>query len=219
MQADNPPPASADPHGANLRRHRKMSGPGVFLVTKCIKPRLAVLTSPVVGRSNGGRWATSPAAAQGRDTEVAPTGHARQSPAEAVINALNYLATEERIYLAAFVVMPDHWHAILGVRRPNSLPGIMHSIGTWVGRQTRGNLGRAGAAWQAGYHDRQMRTSRQFSAACAYVEHNPVRRGLAAIAESWPWSSASPAVTAHLLRPWPWSFPADDDEAIWPDSC
>ena len=44
-----------------------------------------------------------------------------------IVEAFAFAVQHGRIYLRAFVVMPDHWHALLGLREPWTLPKFMHS--------------------------------------------------------------------------------------------
>ena len=39
-------PTHTDAHSQNLRKHRRMTGPGTFFVTKCLQPRKPLLTTP-----------------------------------------------------------------------------------------------------------------------------------------------------------------------------
>ena len=44
--------------------------------------------------------------------------------------------------------------------------------------------------WQPDYYDRFMRNERHYNATVGYIHQNPVKAGLVARAEDWPWSSA-----------------------------
>jgi len=37
---------------------------------------------------------------------------------EIIVSALVFAVQQQRIYLRAFVVMPDHWHALFALREP-----------------------------------------------------------------------------------------------------
>tara|TARA_Y100000310_G_C20480812_1_gene714583 strand:- start:26 stop:379 length:354 start_codon:yes stop_codon:yes gene_type:complete len=43
--------------------------------------------------------------------------------------------------------------------------------------------------WQKGFHDRRIRTHKQYNAVLNYVQHNAFRHGLTGDAYEWPWSS------------------------------
>ena len=91
--------------------------------------------------------------------------------------------------------MPDHMHMVILPRCP--LPEIMRWLKTATADRANRLLGRPGQAfWNREYFDRWIRSDEQLQAAISYVEDNPVRKGLAACAEEWRWSSAYRAPAA-----------------------
>jgi REP element-mobilizing transposase RayT len=128
---------------------------------------------------------------------------------EIIGSALTHYAKIEKMNVAAWVVMPDHWHALVGVPFGETLPQLMSSLQRWFGRQFGDWLASHGTAWQDGYHETRIRSARQFGFACDYIEENPVRAGLVAVRDEWSFSSANPAHRQFLLRPWPWPFEKD----------
>ena len=123
-----------------------------------------------------------------------------------ISSAFNHYAQNKKMNVAAWVVMPDHWHLLAGVPLGGSLPVVMHSLQRWLGRQCGDWLTSHGAAWQDGYHETRIRSARQFEFAWNYIEENPVRAGLVASRSAWTFSSANPDNQQYLLRPWPWPF-------------
>jgi REP element-mobilizing transposase RayT len=124
-----------------------------------------------------------------------------------IVSALAYALAHERIYLRAFVVMPDHWHALLATREPWTLPKFMHSFMSHVAAKTAGHLGANGSAWQDSYYETLVKTARQFGFVAHYIEENPVKKGLVERAEEW---DASSARRRDLVTdPWPWLFDKD----------
>lgn len=87
----------------------------------------------------------------------------------------------------AYVIMPDHVH--LFVREaPDARP-----LSAWTRLRkslsaTRFNRasGSHDAIWQPDYFDRFLRSSDDYTGKWEYVALNPVRKGLAARAEDWP---------------------------------
>jgi putative transposase len=93
----------------------------------------------------------------------------------------------------AYCLMPNHVHLILV---PSGADGLRCALGEAHRRYTRRvNLreGWRGHLWQERFHSFVMDEAHLLGAA-RYVERNPVRAGLCASAEQWPWSSAG----AHL---------------------
>jgi putative transposase len=114
------------------------------------------------------------------------------SVARAIIDTLFWMDSHGRITLGAFVIMPDHYHAVLipGFKTP--LSSVMKTIGSFAGREIAKVRGHGGQVWQAGYYDRGVRKSEDIVDVFDYVHHNPVRKGLVDRAEKWPYSSRNP---------------------------
>jgi REP element-mobilizing transposase RayT len=111
-------------------------------------------------------------------------------------SAFAFAVQQQRIYLRAFVVMPDHWHALFG------LPEFMHHAMSYVGRKTSVLLANHGTSWQDGYYDTCVKTAKQFRFVTYYIEQNPVVKGLVEKPAEWVASSANRKDL--LTDPWPW---------------
>ena len=129
--------------------------------------------------------------------------------AREIIEPLIFSVKKNHIYLAAFVIMPDHWHALLAVHSPWTLPQLMKSVCNWVSRKTSHILKGKDTIWQDGYHDTRIRSSKQFQYVLDYIENNPVKKELVNSISLWKWSSANPEFKELLTRPWPWMFEMD----------
>jgi putative transposase len=117
---------------------------------------------------------------------------------DALAEALQHGRRTGWFRLHAFVVMPDHWHALwsLGERLP--LAGAVAAVGRRASYGAR-SLGRT-VAWQAGFYDHFVRPEERVADIVAYIEGNPVRGGWVPVAEEWPWSSAHEAYRGGLDR-------------------
>ena len=93
------------------------------------------------------------------------------------------VAETRSIAIGRYVIMPDHIH--LFVRR-----GSDFVLTQWV-RMLKRVLSKAIAIelphWQEGFFDHVIRNSESYSEKWEYVRQNPVRAGLVAAAEKWPW--------------------------------
>ena len=87
---------------------------------------------------------------------------------------------EHKFLLTAWVFLPDHWHAVIGVRYPKTISLVMESIKVSSTRQINSRRKEVGKFWQGRYFDRALRTVREYNKAVEYIHLNPVRRGLAA---------------------------------------
>jgi putative transposase len=108
-----------------------------------------------------------------------------------IVSAFRFAVEHGRIYLRAFVVMPDHWHALFALREPWTLPKLMHDFISYVGRNTSSVLSTHDTNWQDGYYDTRVKTAKQFEYVAYYIEQNPVVKGLVDSPEEWDASSAS----------------------------
>ena len=168
-------------HSSNLRKHRRSEGSGVWLITKKTAKRSDLLCNP------------------------GPDGPLAMVIAETLAHAVR----TSKVQLAAFVIMPDHWHAVIGMQPINgenlrvSLSKQMKVMNSWISRNT-------GIGWQDGFHDTRIRSGRQFNHMVNYVEWNPAESGHVSNRLDWPWSSVSPVYEDILTRPWPWHFELDE---------
>jgi len=96
---------------------------------------------------------------------------------------------EHKFLLTAWVLLPDHWHAIFFPRYPLTISRLMETIK--VGSTLRINAGRKerGLLWQPRFFDRALRTVNEYGEKVAYIHQNPVKAGLVRRTEDWPWSS------------------------------
>lgn len=121
---------------------------------------------------------------------------------EIIVSAFAFAVRQQRIYLRAFVVMPDHWHALFGLREPWVLPKFMHDLMSYVAGNTAALLKNHNTSWQDGYYDTRVKTSKQFEFITYYIEQNPVVKGLVERPDQWVASSAKRKEL--VTDPWPW---------------
>ena len=85
----------------------------------------------------------------------------------------------------------------------------MHALDSWVCGQTITPLKMHHSAWQEGFHDTRIRSTKQFHFMLSYIENNPVEEELVESPGMWQWSSAHESYGGLLIRPWPWGFEND----------
>ena len=96
-----------------------------------------------------------------------------------------------RYRLLAWVIMPNHVHALLETLPGFPLGGVVHSWKSFSAKQVNKLLGRTGPFWMQDYFDRYIRDEEHLAAAREYIEQNPVKAGLVRSAGDWQWGSAS----------------------------
>ena len=91
--------------------------------------------------------------------------------------------------LRAWVLLPDHRHAIIYPPYPLSISRVSRAakVSSTIAINVR--LAEAGELWQERFFDRALRTVKEYHDKLEYIPLNPVRRGLVKTAEEWRWSS------------------------------
>ena len=95
----------------------------------------------------------------------------------------------ERYDLRAWVVMPNHVHALFKVDA-TPMAEILESWKKHTAQKANRLLHRRGKFWQADYWDTFMRDSPHELETRHYIENNPAKAGLVFDPKTWPWSSA-----------------------------
>ncbi len=96
----------------------------------------------------------------------------------------------ERYRLLAWVVMPNHLHCLIETFPGHALADVVQAWKSFTATRANRLLGRSGSFWHRDYFDRYIRDEAHLAAVVRYIEHNPVKAGLVARAEGWPFGSA-----------------------------
>ena len=89
----------------------------------------------------------------------------------------------------AYVVMPDHFHAIIQPTGKWNISKIMNYLKGTFSRKYNKIHKKKGHVWQKGFYDRVCRTRSSIISAISYIHQNPVRLGLVEKMEDYPYSS------------------------------
>ncbi|HEU5071098.1 MAG TPA: transposase [Verrucomicrobiae bacterium] len=95
----------------------------------------------------------------------------------------------QRYALAAWVIMPNHLHALVDVW-DTPLSELIKSWKAFVAHEANKLLGRRGEFWEREYLDTVIENNAHHRTAVSYIENNPAKAGLVREAKEWPWSSA-----------------------------
>jgi len=123
--------------------------------------------------------------------------------ASEICSVLSFYSEKKLICLGAFVVMLDHWHAVLATADGKPVSQRMQNLGQWLDRRCGKILSGQDCEWQDGFYETRIRSARQFQFVCGYIEENPVRAGLVKSLSDWKWSSAHSSFQGSLSRPGP----------------
>jgi REP element-mobilizing transposase RayT len=96
----------------------------------------------------------------------------------------------KRYKLLAWVIMPNHVHALIETVLGYPLGKIVQSWKSFTANEINKLLKRKGQFWQEDYFDRFIRNQQHFDNAVFYIHNNPVKAGLVKCPEDFPYSSA-----------------------------
>ena len=88
-----------------------------------------------------------------------------------------------------YVLMPDHWHALLWPRDPITISRVLMDVKSVSALHLNRQRQRHGPLWQHQFWDRFVRHAEEYGQRLNYMHSNPVRKGLVAKPEEWRWSS------------------------------
>ena len=98
--------------------------------------------------------------------------------------------------VAAFVVMPEHFHLLVSEPERGDLSQVMQVLKQRVARRALSDLRRSRTAapeeehfWQRRFYDFNVWSAPKHTEKVHYIHQNPVRRGLVAEPDQWFWSS------------------------------
>jgi putative transposase len=123
---------------------------------------------------------------------------------------------QTRIRIAAYSVMPNHWHLLLWPRRDGELSEVLrwitvtHTQRWHAHRKTSGT----GPVYQGRFKSFPVQTDEHFLTVARYVERNALRARLVERAEDWQWCSLwrrhqGEASQRAWLSEWPVERPRD----------
>ena len=110
--------------------------------------------------------------------------------AEIMRRTLDYFDGEQYLLLA-WVVMPNHVHAMIEQAPGHSLTRVVQSWKSVSAHAINKARDRNGRIWSPDYFDRFVRDETHYNNAMYYIENNPVKARLAEKPEDWLYSSAA----------------------------
>ena len=96
-------------------------------------------------------------------------------------------AASFHVLVGLYVIMPDHIHLFANFSPASpSLSQWMKALRGSLAKTLRATLGQ-GIYWEKGFFDHVLRSEESFREKYEYVRQNPVRAGLVARPEDWPY--------------------------------
>lgn len=88
-----------------------------------------------------------------------------------------------------WVLMPDHFHALVQLGRGEPLAALMQRVKGRTSHATS-RIGSSGRLWAKGYHDHALRHEDDLLACARYLVANPLRAGLVESVLDYPYWDA-----------------------------
>ena len=98
-------------------------------------------------------------------------------------NIFDTVARYDRLnhwYAMVVLLMPDHLHALISCGADISLSDLIRNF-------KRATTKFAGVRWQRNFFDHRIRRDESLDAKASYIRENPVRAGLIADPDDWPY--------------------------------
>lgn len=114
---------------------------------------------------------------------------AKDEIAAIVVDEMEFRRTSEEIRLFCYCIMPDHLHMLVSLTE-----GYQKGLQNWVSAfkrhtaKTVGGLNGIKPLWQKNFYDHVVRKEESLVKIAEYIVNNPVRKGLVARWEEYPYS-------------------------------
>mgnify|MGYP003730669011 CR=1 FL=1 len=104
-----------------------------------------------------------------------------------VISVLKEEQAHWNCVVYTYCLMPDHLHFLVSVAEEGA--SVLVFTERFKGKTTNASWksGWQGKLWQPRYYDHVIRKEESLVKIAQYILDNPVRKGLCASAEDWPW--------------------------------
>jgi len=107
-----------------------------------------------------------------------------------VVKTLIRMASEDYATTLAYVVMPDHLHWLMQLRRSKSLSVCVGNVKSHSARMLNEMENRSGPVWTRGFFERAVRRDQDIVVAARYIVANPLRAELVEHIGDYPlWDS------------------------------
>jgi putative transposase len=119
---------------------------------------------------------------------------------ETMRSLLAQSAPQFDVVLHAYVLMDNHFHLLATPQGPDGLSKMMQTVGRRYVRYFNDTHGRTGTLWDGRYRSALVQSERYLLACMVYMDLNPVRAGMVAQAQDYPWSSHAHYIGLHNDR-------------------
>jgi putative transposase len=99
-----------------------------------------------------------------------------------------------------WVVMPDHWHALIRLGLDESLSKCLQRVMAITAKELNLLRSRPGiTVWQKGYYESELSNDWAVADACAYIINNPIRAGIVQSISDYPYWNVADGIDLSTL--------------------
>ncbi len=106
-----------------------------------------------------------------------------------IVRGLDFFQQRGDFLLFGYVIMGNHLHIVLQPSIGRTLAEIARDLKKWTSRYNTAKPPNT-SLWERRYDDNVIHTAEEMTSVLNYIHNNPVRAGLVARPEDYPWSSA-----------------------------
>lgn len=108
---------------------------------------------------------------------------------QSFLDWLRAAAKQYKVAIHAYALMPNHLHLLVTPADADGLGQMMQWLGRYYVPYFNQKYQRSGTLWNGRYKTSLIDAEQYFMDCCRYIEFNPVRNGMVARAQDYPWSS------------------------------
>lgn len=101
---------------------------------------------------------------------------------------LNY-SRQFQVALHSYVLMDNHFHLLATPQTERGVPQMMQALGRRYVRYFNDTYQRSGTLWEGRYKSTLVQAESYFLVCMVYCDLNPVRAGMVALPQDYPWTS------------------------------
>jgi putative transposase len=118
------------------------------------------------------------------------------------VDTLYRYRNQGRFLLHEYVLMPDHFHALITPAAAISLEKAMQLIKGGFSFRVKREMHSNVEIWQTGFTEHRVHDDEDFQRHASYIRDNPVRARIVETAEAYPYSSAAATSDVDPEPPW-----------------
>lgn len=111
--------------------------------------------------------------------------------AELFVENLYSCREKYKFLLLAFVLMPEHFHALIAPQTGYTISGVMQKIKSLFVKRLREEMNWSGTFWQKSFYDFVIYREEKLLEKINYTLQNPVRKGIVENPEDYRFSTAN----------------------------